>query len=204
MTPIRNITKAVLLIFGLLLGFIPALCSDEGGTPATPGSISVDDVDRVARLERFVMFPPPSLRVDAALSTESEVALMPIAPSAAVLVMPVRVNDEKRSSFTKAKFLSLTTLAHAGAAFDSWSTNRLIDRGGDEANPLVKPVAGTGAIYPIMQLWPAAMDYMALKMAHSDKPWLRKMWWLPQTLSAAASFTNGVRNVALANSLPPR
>jgi hypothetical protein len=84
-------------------------------------------------------------------------------------------------------------------AFDTWSTRRLIDAGGRELNPLLKPVAGSAALYPVMQTWPMAIDYFAARMARSNKGWVRKMWWLPQTASAASSFVIGARNVSLAN-----
>ncbi len=200
MTPKNKNFRNLLLGCTLLVAFIPAVCHDDSG----PAMASHPEVERTARMERFMLLPPPSLRADVALTSVPEPAPIPPAPSAVLNTPAFVIAKEERPALPVKKFVSLTTLAHAGAAFDSWSTNRLVGRGGEEANPIVKPVAGSPAIYPVMQLWPVAMDYVALKMARSEKPWVRRMWWLPQTLSAAASFTNGFRNVALANSLPAR
>ena len=117
------------------------------------------------------------------------------------MIVAVRnTSTDKRPEVPKKTFFTLALLQHSAVAFDSWSTNRLIDAGGHELNPLLKPVAGTPAIYPVMQTWPMALDYLGARMARSNKPWMRKIWWLPQTASAASSFVIGARNVSLANS----
>jgi hypothetical protein len=125
-------------------------------------------------------------------------------PAAPAMIAPVRnerkINSESRPQLPKKAFFSLALLNHSAVAFDTWSTRRLVDSGGRELNPLLKPVAHSGALYPVMQTWPVAIDYMAAKMARSKKPWMRKMWWVPQTVSAASSIVIGFRNVSLANS----
>lgn len=107
---------------------------------------------------------------------------------------------EQRPDVPKKAYYSLALLQHSAVAFDSWSTRRLVDAGGRELNPLLKPVAGSAALYPVMQTWPLALDYLGAHMARSNKSWMRKIWWLPQTASAASSFVIGARNVSLANS----
>jgi hypothetical protein len=127
----------------------------------------------------------------------------PAATPAAALIAPVRNENRvtsERPTLPKKTFISLTLLNHGAVAFDSWSTRRLVDSGGRELNPLLKPIAGSNALYPVMQTWPTAIDYLAARMARSDKPWMRKMWWMPQTVSAASSIVIGFRNVSLANS----
>ncbi len=124
-------------------------------------------------------------------------------PASPALIVPIR-NEQKigesRPTLPKKTFLSLAALQHSAVAFDTWSTRRLVNVGGHELNPLLKPVANSDAMYPVMQIWPFAIDYLAVRMAKSNKPWMRKMWWVPQTASAASSFIIGARNVSLANS----
>lgn len=121
-------------------------------------------------------------------------------PPAPALITPVRnATGEKRPELPRKTFYSLALLQHSAVAFDAWSTRRLVDAGGRELNPLLKPIAGSAALYPVMQTWPVAIDYLAVRMARSNKPWVRKMWWVPQTACAASSFVIGARNVSLAN-----
>ncbi len=105
----------------------------------------------------------------------------------------------EHAKLPKKMFFSLALLQHGAVAYDSWSTRRLIDAGGRELDPLVKPVASSNALYPVMQTWPLAIDYIAARMARSDRPWMRKMWWLPQTVSAVSSIVIASRNVSLGN-----
>ena len=123
-------------------------------------------------------------------------------PPSPAMIVPVR-NEAKiraeRPSLPKKTYFSLALLQHSAVAFDSWSTRNLVENGGRELNPLLKPFANSNALYPVMQTWPTAIDYLAGRMARSNKAWVRKMWWVPQTASAASSFVIGVRNVSLAN-----
>jgi hypothetical protein len=94
----------------------------------------------------------------------------------------------------------LTVATHAAAAFDAWSTRRSLSSGnGYERNPLMKPFANSAAIYPATQVAPLALDFVSRRMLRSENPVLRKLWWMPQTFSTAASIWVGVRNVHVAN-----
>ena len=124
-------------------------------------------------------------------------------PPSPAMIVPVR-NEAKiraeRPSLPRKTYFSLALLQHSAVAFDSWSTRNLVENGGRELNPLLRPFANSNALYPVMQTWPTAIDYIAARMARSNKSWVRKMWWVPQTASAASSFVIGARNVSLANS----
>lgn len=187
-------------IFALLLS-IPASASmqSESATSAVTGFTTSTEIATAS---------PSSVRGE-----HSEIATLPSGPgigspaefpAAPALIAPVRNErktlSESRPELPKKTFFSLALLQHSAVAFDTWSTRRLVDAGGRELNPLLKPVAHSGALYPVMQTWPVAIDYMAARMARSNKPWMRKMWWVPQTVSAASSIVIGVRNVSLANS----
>jgi len=48
-----------------------------------------------------------------------------------------------------------------------------------------------------VQASPALMDYLGHRMMTSRHPWLRRMWWLPQSAGTALSLGSGVHNSLL-------
>ena len=92
----------------------------------------------------------------------------------------------------------LAIVGSGGAAFDAWSTHRAVAGGyGQEANPFLRPFAGSNAIYAATQVSPLVMDFLGKQMMTSQHRWVRKMWWLPQTAGASFSFVSGVHNVGV-------
>ena len=88
--------------------------------------------------------------------------------------------------------------AHSGAAFDAWSTHRAVAGGyGQEANPFLRPYAGSNAIYAATQVSPAVMDLIGKRMMVSQHGWVRKIWWLPQAAGASVSFMSGTHNLGV-------
>jgi len=106
---------------------------------------------------------------------------------------PVHI-DAERPGHT---WLALAMVEHGAATFDAWTTRRAIEHGDVEMNPMLRPFAGNGSIYAAIQAGPFLFDYVARKMQHSDKRLLRQTWWLPQSLSAAASFFAGAHNLSV-------
>jgi hypothetical protein len=98
----------------------------------------------------------------------------------------------------KKEWYALMIAAHAGAAFDAWSTRRALSGNwGTEADPLMRPFAHSGTIYVATQVGPVLMDLLGRRAMVSERPWVRKFWWLPQTLSASMSFQAGAHNVGV-------
>jgi hypothetical protein len=92
----------------------------------------------------------------------------------------------------------LAIVGSGGAAFDAWSTHRAVAGGyGQEANPFLRPFAGSNAIYAATQVSPLVMDFLGKQMMTSQHSWVRKMWWLPQAAGASLSFVSGVHNVGV-------
>jgi hypothetical protein len=89
-------------------------------------------------------------------------------------------------------------IATSGAAtFDAWSTRHAITTtGAVELNPLLKPFAGNGSMYAAIQVAPVLMDYAGKKMMYSRHPWVRRMWWVPQSASFVSSMFCGAHNLA--------
>ncbi len=93
---------------------------------------------------------------------------------------------------------ALAFTGHGAAAFDAWSTRRVISGNyGTESNPLLRPFAHNGSLYAATQVSPALMDYLGRRMMVSQHRWLRKMWWLPQTAGTGMSLAAGVHNVGV-------
>ncbi|PYT71326.1 MAG: hypothetical protein DMG39_13280 [Acidobacteria bacterium] len=94
----------------------------------------------------------------------------------------------------------LMVVAHAGAGFDAWTTRQAVSSGyGREADPFMKPFANSNAIYVATQASPAFMDYLGKRMMVSQNPWVRKLWWVPQTAGASLSFVAGAHNLSVAH-----
>jgi len=94
----------------------------------------------------------------------------------------------------------LTVMQHAAATFDAWSTLRSTTSGlGYERDPLLRPFAGSPAIYPAMQVLPTGLDFLSRRMMRSSNSVVRKMWWLPQTAATVGFVWSGVRNIRVAS-----
>jgi hypothetical protein len=89
-------------------------------------------------------------------------------------------------------------IATSGAAtFDAWTTRRAISQNGaQELNPLLRPFAGNASLYAAIQVGPLLMDYAGRKMMYNSHPWVRRMWWVPQSASFVSSMFCGSHNLA--------
>ncbi len=132
---------------------------------------------------------------------------MPVlaAPDALVVkpvVKPIKPAKQSEAPIfvnTRAWFV-LTAVQHSAATFDAWSTRHSITSGhGHELNPLMKPFAGSGAVYGVIQLAPLATDYWGRRLMRSKHATLRKLWWLPQAASSAGFMLSGVNNLRVAS-----
>jgi len=157
-------------------------------SPAVVSENAIKDSNLAAALPSA---PTPKVKADAE----------PIAPNpAAQPFQPVKpVFTRPRESPRQRKlWYALTIAGSSGAAFDAWSTKRAVVGGyGQEANPFLRPFAGSNAIYAATQVSPAFMDYVGKRMMVSQNRWVRKMWWLPQAAGASMSFVSGAHNVGV-------
>ncbi len=128
-------------------------------------------------------------------STSTE-ALLPAA-STSPLLSPGRANTQKL-------WYVLIAAGHGAAAFDTWTTRRVISRGlGRELNPMLRPFAGNGGLYAAMQVGPGLFDLLGRRMMRSERAWVRKIWWLPQVAGTASSLFSGVHNLRVYNRRAP-
>ena len=135
--------------------------------------------------------PAPKVKADAELITPNP-AGQPFQPVRPVLTRPRETPRQRKIWY------GLVLAGHSGAAFDAWSTHRAVaGRYGQEANPFLRPFAGSNAIYAATQVSPAVMDFLGKRMMVSQHGWVRKMWWLPQVAGAGMSFASGAHNVGV-------
>jgi hypothetical protein len=144
----------------------------------------------------------PAMEFNAALPD----APMPVAgtiPSPIAFLRPgnpwkVSVGELRAENRRKQFMWRGLAVASSGAAsFDAWSTRRAISNdGAQELNPLLRPFAGNASLYAAIQVGPLLMDYAGEKMMYSRHPWVRRMWWVPQSASFVSSIFCGAHNLA--------
>lgn len=95
-------------------------------------------------------------------------------------------------------WIGLSLAQHGAAAFDAWSTRRVIVSGaGTELNPLLRPFAGNASMYAAVQVGPVILDYVSYRMMHSEHAWAQRSWWVPQAVATALSVASGVHNMGV-------
>ena len=120
----------------------------------------------------------------------------PIIKTAVIKPMKISTVNEDRARNSRIWY-SLVVFDHAAAGFDAYSTRQAIGHGAVELNPFLKPFADSAAIYPALQVWPTAMDFIGGKMMHSQNRLMRKVWWVPQVASTAAFVSFGFHNLGV-------
>ena len=129
-----------------------------------------------------------------------EVATVAPAVRPVVMVAPVKptsIPEDPHYARNKKIWYSLTAMNHTAAFVDAYSTRRAVQRGAQELNPLMKPFADSNAMYAATQFVPFGMDYLGHRMMKSSNPVVRKLWWVPQTASTAASIAAGIHNLSV-------
>jgi hypothetical protein len=95
-------------------------------------------------------------------------------------------------------WLILSVAQHGAAAFDAYATRQAVSKGAHEADPLMRPFAGSPGIYVAIQAGPVALDYLARRMQRSQNSFLRRTWWVPQSASTGLFVLAGVHNLRVA------
>ena len=108
-----------------------------------------------------------------------------------------RVFSVERPS--RKSWVALSMVQHGAAAFDAYSTRDAISHGAIEDDPLMRPFAGSPAMYGANQVGPLILDYVALRMQRSNNKFLRHSWWVPQAAAAADFVYCGVHNLHVAS-----
>jgi hypothetical protein len=109
-------------------------------------------------------------------------------------VKPIKVYSAETPHMSHS-WLALAILQHGAATFDAYTTREAIGRGAVEDDPLMRPFAHSGAIYAAIQVGPLVLDYVARRMQHSEYGMVRRMWFVPQSVSTAGFVLSGVHNL---------
>jgi len=142
----------------------------------------------------------PSMPEPKPMIKESSSAESAAAQPGALAFEPVKPATHRsyESHNQKRMWYGLAAAGHAGAAFDAWSTRRALSGNwGTEADPLMRPFAHSGTIYVATQVGPVLMDLLGKRAMTSQNRWIRKFWWVPQTVGASMSFRAGINNVGV-------
>lgn len=95
-------------------------------------------------------------------------------------------------------WILLSAVEHSSAGYDAWSTRYALSNGRVEADPLMRPFAGSAGIYGAIQAIPFGLDYVARRFQHSSG-WTHHIWWAPQAIASATFLFSGSYNVAHTN-----
>jgi hypothetical protein len=110
---------------------------------------------------------------------------------------PQEIAMAERRRYTKS-WLVLSAAQHGAATFDAYSTRQAVSRGAIEDDPLMRPFAHSAAIYAAIQAGPVALDMIARRMQHSEVGFVRRIWWVPQSVSTGMFIFSGVHNLNVA------
>ena len=105
---------------------------------------------------------------------------------------------EAKRRQNKRAWLLLAMAQHGAATLDAYSTRQVLGSGhGRELDPLLRPFAGSAALYPAIQVAPAFLDFWSFRMMNSRRNWVRRVWWVPQTAATAGFIYSGVHNLGI-------
>ncbi len=111
---------------------------------------------------------------------------------------PAPRTDFLTRPFRDKHVLLLAEMNAGAAAWDDIASRMVIDRGGFERNPLMRPFVHNSAALAaetVGEVW--LMAYVGDWMKHSHNHILRKAWWVPQTLDITAKMYGGGNNTAI-------
>jgi hypothetical protein len=147
-----------------------------------------DDGSKAKSTSADPVFPDMTSKVLAAVHIPPQYEKLPPLP-------------ERRTSVLRPghSWLALALAQSSAATFDAWTTNREVAQGHTELNPLLRPVAGTPAMYAAIQATPILFDFIGRKMQHSENGTMRRMWWVPQVLGTVTSLGAGIRNLSVSH-----
>ena len=128
----------------------------------------------------------------------TKTATFPPSPEAAAFIAstPAVLNARREEERRRHMWLALSIAQSGAATFDAWSTRRVVSRGGQELNPMLRPFAGNASIYAAVQVTPLLLDYVSHRMMTSEHGWARHTWWMPQAIGTALSIAGGAYNLS--------
>jgi len=176
---------------------------DAGPSPAIFSSVSTGSA--IAKpLDSATASGASSESSSGALNPASLHAVLQNSPSLAMIRVPESESVPLRtisveSLPSRRQWIALLIAQHAAAAFDAYTTRDAISRGAVEQDPLMRPFANSSGIYVAIQACPVALDFAARHMQRSENNFIRRTWWVPQTISTGMFLFSGAHNLRVAN-----
>jgi len=206
----------VLAIAALLFHLSPATAAqaesaadmDSTSTPVLFAANLPDAVPSVASLATVAAStgaPQPSGESSSA-SVTPEPLRAALRNSQSLSMIRVAEPESKPARFISAEslpsrrqWIALSIAQHAAAAFDAYTTRDAVSRGAVEQDPLMRPFANSSGIYAAIQAGPVVLDFVGRRMQRSDNGFLRRTWWVPQSVSTGMYLFSGAHNLRVAN-----
>jgi hypothetical protein len=168
---------------------LPTPTSKELTAPGTPTPVIVSEVSAPSAPQPKVSSDADSTFADPAAPEPRPFAFQPVKSA-------IRHGHIGRNE--KMAWYGLMIATHTGAALDAWSTRRALSGNfGREGDPLMRPFAHSKTLYLATQVTPLLMDIIGRRAMTSERPWLRKLWWVPQSTMATVSFEAAIHNVGV-------
>jgi hypothetical protein len=164
-------------------------------TESSSTRMNVASVELVSENSKTASIRPVSFDSPQNTQTLSTIHIAPPASSKANAI------ERAINSPSRRQWIALAIVEHGAAGFDAYSTRQAVGHGAVEQDPLMRPFAGSPAIYAATQVGPILFDLLARHMQHSEYSLVRRAWWMPQSLSAGISIFSGVHNLHVASSL---
>jgi hypothetical protein len=163
--------------------------SKELTAPSTPTPVIVSEVSAPSVPQPKVSSDADATFADPAAPEPRPFAFQPVKSA---------IGHGRTSRNEKITWYSLMIATHTGAALDAWSTRRALSGNfGREGDPLMRPFAHSKTLYLATQVTPLLMDIIGKRAMTSERPWLRKLWWVPQSTMATVSFGAAIHNIGV-------
>lgn len=110
-------------------------------------------------------------------------------------------NHDKQVAFHSAESyprrtgLLLLLAQHGAAGFDAYATRYAVGHGALEEDPLMRPFARSPSIYFVSQVAPTVLDLVGRRMSRSPNDFIRRMWWVPESVSTGAYLFSGAHDL---------
>jgi hypothetical protein len=167
----------------------PAPTSKELTAPSTPTPVIISEVSAPSAPRPKVSSDADSTFADPAAPEPHPFAFQPVKSA---------ISHGRVSRNEKMVWYGLMIATHTGAALDAWSTRRALSGNfGREGDPLMRPFAHSKTLYLATQVTPLLMDIIGRRAMTSERPWLRKLWWVPQSTMANVSFAAAIHNIGV-------
>jgi hypothetical protein len=187
--PVSNPTVPTAIVDEVPNTSSPAATPKELTAPSTSTPVTLSDASVPAMPRPKANSDADPSFADPAVPEPRPFAFQPVKPA-------IRHSHNNRNE--KITWYSLMIAGHAGAALDAWSTRRALSGNyGHEADPLMRPFAHSGTLYLATQVTPLLMDIIGRRAMMSERPWVHKLWWVPQSVGATMSFQAGIHNIGV-------